>query len=80
MIPDEIENELTRQVDKWGVQDHNPWHWLVILMEEVGEASHAICGKSFALDSYREELIHIAAVAQAAAESYDRQKEKENEP
>lgn len=72
MILTEIARERERQNRKWGEQNHHPHYWLAILMEEVGEAAHAICGKSFNFEEYRKELIQVAAVAFAAIESFDR--------
>ena len=41
-IIDEVEAEMQRQIDKWGVQEHEPLIWNAILVEEVGEVSKAI--------------------------------------
>jgi len=71
-IIEEILFERQKQDEKWGVQNHNPWYWLAILMEEVGEVAHAICGKRNNFLNYREELIQVAAVAVAMVESFDR--------
>lgn len=35
----DVEEELDRQTDKWGVQDHTLPIWLAILAEEYGEIS-----------------------------------------
>ena len=43
----EIKMERKRQESKWGPQGHNPDRWMVILMEEVGEAANAILEKDF---------------------------------
>lgn len=69
----EVAEERARQDDKWGQQDHDPNYWMVILMEEVGEAAHEICGKTLNYTNYREEMVQVAAVAVAAIESFDRQ-------
>jgi len=66
---------------KWGEQNHNPYIWLAILGEEVGEANKAILetrldGKE--IIKYRDEMVQVAAVALAAIESYDRMKWKKN--
>lgn len=72
----DILEERTRQDAKWGEQNHCPERWLVILGEEYGEACsgvlHGIFGPDW--DLYRAELIHVAAVALAALESFDRGK------
>ncbi len=75
IIVDEIKAERRRQDEKWGEQNHNPEWWMVILMEEVGEASETILEAKFgdrSLDKYRQEMIQVAAVALAAIESFDR--------
>ncbi len=35
----EIELEIQRQNEKWGVQDHSPIEWMSILSEEIGETA-----------------------------------------
>ncbi|MEO0337606.1 MAG: hypothetical protein AAF242_00185 [Bacteroidota bacterium] len=35
----DILKERQRQNDKWGEQNHSPFDWMPILMEELGEAS-----------------------------------------
>ena len=76
---DEIRVERSKQEKKWGQQLHDPAIWLAILSEEVGEAASAILCMEFTGDmkekqrkkDYRQELIHVAAVAVAAIESLD---------
>jgi len=34
--------ENLRQLEKWGVQDHDPFQWLAFTLEELGETSDAI--------------------------------------
>lgn len=73
----EIINERKRQDEKWGVQDHPQAAWLVILMEEVGEAAKAtLDSDANVLRMYRAEMIQVAAVAVAAVESLDRQRRR----
>jgi NTP pyrophosphatase (non-canonical NTP hydrolase) len=67
----EIRNERNRQERSWGVQNHQPEHWLCILFEEVGEASAAMLKNQ--MTQYRTEMVQVAAVAVAAIESFDRQ-------
>ena len=38
----QIHDERLKQEEKWGPQKHQPEKWMVILMEEVGEAAKAI--------------------------------------
>jgi hypothetical protein len=78
----EVEAERNRQNEKWGEQNHRVVEWLSILGEEVGEANKHGLQAHFAkihkmnreseLQNYRKELIQIAAVAVAMAESVDR--------
>ena len=63
-----IRDERARQDVKWGVQRHTPEKWLVILMEEVGEAAKTTLEGD--LVGYAEELVQVAAVAVVALESY----------
>jgi NTP pyrophosphatase (non-canonical NTP hydrolase) len=67
-IIEEIKQERQRQDGKWGVQNHAPVFWAVILGEEYGEVCKAIQDHT----NYREELIQVAAVALAAIECLDR--------
>lgn len=87
-ILDEVLNERLNQDDKWGLQNHCPKGWLMILAEEFGEANKAVLescvfkdGRLSSInremlkkgkDSYRNELIQIAAVAVAMVECLDR--------
>lgn len=72
IVRGDVETERTRQDKKWGEQNHDVFKWITILVEEVGEAAEAaLCQRS---ESYREEMIQVAAVAIAAVESLDRQK------
>ena len=73
----EIEAERKRQDAKWGEQNHDPFVWVTILTEEVGEAAQASLEARFgkgSTDSYREELIQVAAVAKSMVECLDRGK------
>ena len=77
-----IDAERDRQHEKWGEQNHNPLEWLAVLTEEVGEAAQEALRWRFDGDSearrwifanrLHEELIQVAAVAVAAAESLER--------
>ena len=67
---DEIAAERSAQDKRWGVQNHQPERWLMILAEEVGEANKAILEGD--LQNYRVEMIQIAAVAVAALECFER--------
>jgi len=62
-ILDMIVEERARQDAKWGRQRHEPFFWLTILMEEVGEAAKAaLQGKVVDLGM---ELVQVAAVCVA---------------
>lgn len=84
MLPilDEIMGERFRQLEKWGIQRHQPCEWIGVLGEEFGEASQAAVhlrfhpGKTTAeqlalVAHFREELVQIAAVAVAMIEQVD---------
>lgn len=71
-ILNDIIRELERQEAKWGVQDHLPYTWIAILVEEVGEVCQAVLKGD--ADNYREELVQVVAVAVAQLKSWDRNK------
>jgi NTP pyrophosphatase (non-canonical NTP hydrolase) len=71
LVLDMLADERGRQDAKWGEQNHDPAYWLAILGEEFGEVCKAVCeGKQ---DEYREELVHVAAVAVSMIECDIRQ-------
>lgn len=69
-IYSDIENERLNQLKKWGDQRHSFDRWVVILSEELGEASKASLEDQF--ENWREEIVQIGAVAVAALEDFDR--------
>jgi NTP pyrophosphatase (non-canonical NTP hydrolase) len=69
---DDILVERTAQDAKWGEQNHDPFKWVAIATEELGEAAKAVLENN--LHDYREELIDLAAVCVAAMESLDRKR------
>lgn len=81
-VMDEVRAERASQDAKWGEQNHEPYQWLSILMEEVGEAAQAandsrdmrktLAEQAYKQEQYRAELIQVAAVAIAMIESLDR--------
>ncbi len=76
-VLEEIAKERSRQDHKWGEQNHDPFVWIGILIEEVGEVSRAAVEARFNYDTahveqYRKELTHVAAVAAAMIECFDR--------
>jgi NTP pyrophosphatase (non-canonical NTP hydrolase) len=77
----DVRVERMRQNVKWGIQDWPPESWIAILGEEYGEVCRAVCEMTLVppekrdpkwLKNYREELIHVAAVAIEAVEAFDR--------
>jgi hypothetical protein len=77
LVLKDVSDERDRQDAKWGVQDHPPYKWLAIIMEELGEAAEAALdmehpGGAQHEQRYREELTHVAATAVAAIEALER--------
>jgi NTP pyrophosphatase (non-canonical NTP hydrolase) len=86
MIINEILSERERQTAKFGVQNHTPAEWLMILGEEVGEVNRAALEYHFQdqfpeiftrpkaqlIREYRKELIQVAAVCVAMIENIDK--------
>lgn len=69
--------ERARQDEKWGEQNHDPFTYLTVLSEEVGEFAQAALHTRFGgpkAAGLREEAIHVAAVALAIVECIDRGK------
>ena len=69
--------ERERQDAKWGEQNNDPFVYLTVLMEEVGELAQAALHTRFgghAAAGLREEAVHTAAVALAIVECLDRGK------
>ena len=67
--------ERGKQDEKWGQQEHDPAHWMLILMEEVGEFSQAVLDaqqKGSPREHIREELVQVVAVAMSMLECCDR--------
>ena len=71
-----IERERVRQNELFGEQKHDYGTWLMILMEEVGEVAQAMqsregfgWGKDSDASNLYDELVQVAAVAAAIAES-----------
>lgn len=76
LIISDVVNECIRQINKWGIQNHTPLEWLVILMEEVGEASQEALrvrfNENYPVESFKEEMIQVAAVALSIIDCIDR--------
>ena len=63
---DKLLNEDQRQHIKWGIQQHDPYRWLAILVEEVGELAQAILKAEFENDiteKIEKEAIQVATLA-----------------
>lgn len=72
-----ILTERGRQDRKWGEQNHDPFTYLTILMEEVGETAKAALEYKFGagkIDDLYLEATHTAAVAMAVLECLLRDK------
>lgn len=74
-----IHTEQARQEKLWGEQNHDDPVWLPILGEEMGEVNKAmndiIHGTMRPVDpnvNLKEELVHVAAVAQSWLEAIER--------
>lgn len=68
-----VREERKRQVEKWGLQHHNSFVWMNILMEEVGEAAQACLHDAFggrAAGTFEKEIIHVTAVGVQIIESF----------
>jgi NTP pyrophosphatase (non-canonical NTP hydrolase) len=74
-VLNDVIRERSNQEAKWGEQNHDPFCYITILMEEIGEfaqaALHTRYGGSQA-DRMRDEAIQVAAVALAIVECLDR--------
>ena len=71
----DVLHERLRQDDKWKEQNHDPYTYLAILIEEVGEIGKAILEHYFEgaePTKIREEVVHACAVALAMIECLDR--------
>ena len=69
--------ERNRQDIKWGEQNHDPFTYLAILTEEVGELAQAAVELRFddgSVDDMKTEAVHVAAVALAIVECLERGK------
>jgi len=78
-----IQEERKRQIEKWGEQKHDDYHWLAILTEEVGELAQAILHSEFggkAAGTTQAELIQVAAVSVQWLEHISRKESKEWHP
>lgn len=75
--------ENQRQLEKWGEQDHSPFHWMTFLTEEVGETAQAIGDSHWGRDGKTDgdvalEAIQVATLALKIAEMHLYRRESEN--
>lgn len=61
-----VQAELDKQEEEWGQSNHPLGFWMLILIEEVGEAAKEILEDDIVAASL--ELVQVAAVAIAAIE------------
>lgn len=81
-IFESVADERQRQEKNWGTQNHHPLLWHSILSEEVGEVAKELNEFGFSsdkkrLENARTELIQVAAVAIAFADSLSRNELRE---
>lgn len=73
IIFEEVMEENKIQIDKWGIQDHDPADWLMFTTEELGELSEAIADWKFReaeSDNVVKEAIQVATLALKIAEMF----------
>ena len=87
-IINQIKEERGNQDEEWGIQNHTPFKWLSIVIDQLGDAAgyalefdmlsnagmQRIAIKENLLRRYRSQLIQGAAVIIAAIENLDRLK------
>lgn len=77
----DVLRERVRQDNKWGEQNHHPFIWTSILLEEFGEFSQEVHEGHFAgwteekFEAMRTEAVQTAAVALSMVESIDRNRD-----
>ena len=70
---EKVMQENRRQVEKWGIQDHTPFEWMLYLSEELGELAQAIAENYYrggSLEAVVKEAIQVATLALKIAEMY----------
>jgi hypothetical protein len=55
--------ENLRQVEKWGIQDHSPFEWMIFLTEEHGELAQAISENYYRAGSLEDVVKEAVQVA-----------------
>ena len=74
----EIVDERDRQDEMWGGEEHDDGHrindWIAFITEYLGKSREA----PYNIGNFRDNMIKVAALAVAAAESVDRAIESDN--
>ena len=68
-----ILHENLKQLEKWGVQDHDPFRWIAFTLEELGELSEAISEWTFregTVEDVVKEAIQTTTLALKIAEMF----------
>ena len=69
-----IGDENRQQIEKWGIQDREPFEWLAFITEELGELASAISEwtwrKGIKKDVIKE-AIQVATLAMKIAEMFE---------
>jgi NTP pyrophosphatase (non-canonical NTP hydrolase) len=68
-----VYRENLRQLEKWGVQDHDPFQWLAFALEELGELSEAISEYHFCQGDTSDvvkEAVQVATLCLKIAEMF----------
>lgn len=76
-----IKKENLRQIEKWGVQDRDPFEWLAYITEEVGELSKAISEWNYRMASpigVIKEAIQVTTLSLKIAEMFLNRTEAKN--
>lgn len=74
-VLDRVRWEMNAQLRKWGQQDHDPFAYLAILVEEVGELAQAALKARFeggAHQRMKEEALQVAAVGASLLQCLER--------
>lgn len=67
----QIQAEITKQNQKFGIQNHSPIEWMAILMEEVGEASQAAVDWHFKYPSkIKDETVEFSELQNQRLQNY----------
>ena len=71
--------ENHRQLDKWGIQDRDPFQWLAFATEELGELAAAISDWHFRASPAGDvvkEAVETATLCLKIAEMFEQEREK----